>query len=130
MTRAGQFRINTAPLSNGASLAAVNAATTVDCEGAASALVQVLSATSLTGCTLVFEGRMSGGSTPWIVLNAVATNGTSKTTAIAVTPTLTGVPTNGWIVSLHGCVEFRVRVSAITTGSLTVGIRITDVPHG
>jgi len=110
-------------------LNAVNQALQIDCDPNGTALVQVLSASSLAGCTLVFEGRIAADA-PWIVLAAYATDAASKATVIAVTPTLTGVPSNGWLVSLNGCVQFRVRVSAITGGNLNLGIRLSDTPHG
>lgn len=110
-------------------LNAVNAALAIETDPAGTALVQVLSATALTGCTLVFEGRTSP-TAPWVRLTAYVTNATAKGTVIAVTPTLTSVPANGWLISLNGCIEFRVLVSAITGGSIGLAIRLSDTPHG
>ena len=112
-----------------APLNAVGQTLQIDCDPAGTALVQVLSTASLAGCTLVFEGRMAEDA-PWIVLAAYVTNATGKSTVIAVTSTLTDVPANGWLVSLNGVVQFRVRVSAITAGSCHLGIRLSDTPHG
>lgn len=110
-------------------LAAANATLQVDCDPAGTALVQLLSASALTGCTLVFEGRMAPDA-PWIILAAYVTNAVAKGTVIAVTPALTAVPANGWLISLNGVTQFRVRVNAITAGSCHVGIRLSDTPHG
>ncbi len=113
---------------SGAISTAAGAATsyvTLACEGAASFFAQVLTVSSLSGCTLVFEGRITP-SAPWVVLAAYATNGTAKGTAIAVTPALSTLPTNGWVVACQGCAEVRVRATAISGGSLTLGIKVTD----
>ena len=107
----------------------VNETTEVECGGAATAVVQMLAATALAGATLTFEGRIHA-TAPWVVLAAYPTNGAAKGTAIAVTPTLTGVPTNGWIVSCNGMEQFRVRLSAVTGGNCRVGIRLSEAPHG
>ena len=112
-----------------APLTAANQTLQIDCDPAGTALVQVLTAASLTGCTLVFEGRTSEAA-PWITLAAYVTNATAKGTVIAITPTLTAVPANGWLVSLNGVIQFRVRVSAITGGSIGLAIRLSDTPHG
>ncbi len=101
----------------------------IDTDPSGSALVQVLTAASLGGCTLVFEGR-TGVSAPWVILSALATNGTAKGTVIAVTPTLAAVPANGWVVSLNGCIQFRVRVTAISAGSIGLAIRLSDSSLG
>ncbi len=110
-------------------LNAVDQTLQIDCDPNGTALVQVLTASTLAGCTLVFEGRIAED-IPWIVLGAYPTDAAGKSTVIAATPALAGVPSNGWLVSLNGCVQFRVRVSAITGGSLTLGIRLSDTPHG
>jgi hypothetical protein len=110
-------------------LTAVAQTLQMDCDPAGTALVQVLAASALTGCTLTFEGRISE-TAPWVVLSAYVTNGTAKGTVIAVTPTLTAVPTNGWLISLNGCIQVRARLSAITGGSITLGMRLSDTPHG
>ena len=112
-----------------APLNAVGQTLQIACDPSGTALVQVLSTASLAGCTLVFEGRLAEDA-PWIVLSGYVTDGTAKQTVVAITPTLTAVPANGWLVSLNGVVQFRVRVSAITGGSLHVGIRLSDTGHG
>jgi hypothetical protein len=108
---------------------AVNQALTIDCDPAGTALFQVLTAASLTGCTLTFEGRTSE-SAPWIVLAAYVTNATAKGTVIAVTPALSAVPANGWLISTNGCVQVRARVSAVTTGSIGLAVKLSDSAHG
>lgn len=112
-----------------APLTAANQTLEIDCDPAGTALVQVLTAASLTGCTLVFEGRTSI-TAPWITLAAYVTNATAKGTVIAITPALAAVPANGWLVSLNGVIQFRARVSAITGGSIGLAIRLSDAPHG
>ena len=123
------FRTLALGYAESAPLTAVAQALTMDCDPSGTALVQVLAAASLTGCTLTFEGRTSPNA-PWIVLAAYATNGTAKGTVIAITPTLTAVPANGWLVSTNGCIQVRARVSAITTGSITLAMRLSDSSHG
>lgn len=112
-------------------LTTANQTLQVDCEGTQSVLVQMLTAVGLTGCTLIFEGRIdANAATPWITLSAYATDSTAKGTTIAVTPALSAVPANGWLVSLNGMAQFRVRITAITGGSLTLGCRLSDTPYG
>lgn len=101
----------------------------IDCDPAGTALVQVLATAALTGCTLVFEGR-TNPTAPWVICSAYVTNATAKGTVIAVTPALTAVPVNGWLISLNGLIQFRVRVSAITGGSITLAVRLSDTSHG
>ena len=110
-------------------LTAVGQTLQIDTDPAGTALVQVLSATGLTGCTMVFEGRISE-SAPWVIMAAYVTNATNKATVVAATPVLAAVPANGWLISLNGFIQFRVRVTAITAGSIGVGIRLSDTPHG
>lgn len=112
-----------------APLAAVNAFTSLDCEGAATAVVQVLETTGLTGGVLTFEGRISE-TAPWVVLTAYPTNGTAKTTVLAATAVMAAVPAFGWVVSVNGMVQVRARLSARTAGSLRVGIKLSDVAYG
>lgn len=110
-------------------LTAVAQTLQIDCNPNGSAFVQVLTAAALAGFTMVFEGRVSEAA-PWATLAANASNGTNRATCIAATPVLTAVPANGWVVGLNGCVQFRVRVTAITGGNCTVGIRLSDTSYG
>ena len=101
----------------------------IDCNPNGSAFVQLLTATTLAGFTMVFEGRVSETG-PWAILAANVSNTTNRATCIAATPVLTAVPANGWVVGLNGCVQFRVRVTAITGGNCNVGIRLSDTSYG
>lgn len=110
-------------------LTAVAQTLQIDCDPSGTALFQVLTADSLTGCTLVFEGRTSP-SNPWITLAAYVTNATSKNTVVAITPALSAVPANGWLISTNGCLQIRARVNAITGGSIGLAVKLSDSPHG
>lgn len=109
------------------SLAAVNDAHTVECEGAASVTFVVDSVNAANGIVLTFEGQLTN-SGPWVVLAAQATNSTNHTTKLAATAAISTLPTFGWIVPVFGYRKVRARVSARTGGSLTMSSALSHVP--
>lgn len=98
-----------------ASLAALNATTQIDLNGACSVLLDLRSA-AFTG-TVLFEVTVDG--TNWI-----ATNGLTGVNPVA-SVVGAGVVATQVDLSVTGCRSFRVRVSAYTSGSLTVAGRAT-----
>lgn len=113
------------PYSRSASLAAINAAHTVVPGDCASMTFGVFSVNATVGAQLVAEGRLSDAS-PWLALHLMPTNDLSPGSPIAQTPVITTLPTNGWRVDTQGMAEVRVRLSALTTGSLVVEIRLSE----
>lgn len=115
------------PYSRSASLAAINAAHTVVPGDCASMTFGVFSVNAAVGAQLVAEGRLSDAS-PWLALHLMLTNDLSpiRGSPIAQTPVITTLPTNGWRVDTQGMAEVRVRLSALTTGSLVVETRLSE----
>lgn len=113
------------PYAKSASLSAVNAAHTVAVADAASIMFGVFSVASPNGITLVAEGRMSDSS-PWLAAHLIPTNDLTPSTPLSVTPAISALPTNGWRVATQGFSEVRLRVSAVTNGSLVLESRLSD----
>lgn len=113
------------PYSRSASLAAINAAHTVVPGDCASMTFGVFSVNAAVGAQLVAEGRLSDAS-PWLALHLMPTNDLTPGSPIAQTPSITTLPTNGWRVDTQGMAEVRVRLSALTTGSLVVETRLSQ----
>jgi hypothetical protein len=105
-------------------LSAVNATVSLDSGGAGSFVAQVTATAPAVGGVLTFEGRIND-TAPWVVLSAIVSNGTSKATAIAASAAITTVPVFAWFVQCQGMAQVRARASALTSGSMTVAIRIT-----
>lgn len=105
-------------------LNAVNAAVTLDSGGAGSFVAQVIATAPAVGGQLTFEGRIND-TAPWVVLSAVGSNGTAKATAMAASAAITTVPAYAWFVQCQGMAQVRARASALTSGTMTVAIRIT-----
>jgi hypothetical protein len=116
------------PYSRSASLAAINAAHTVVPGDCASMTFGVFSVNATVGAQLVAEGRLSDAS-PWLALHLMPTNDLTPGSPIAQTPVITTLPTNGWRVDTQGMAEVRVRLSALTTGSLVVETRLSQQPY-
>lgn len=108
-------------LSASGTLAAVNDAVTMY-PGSDTAYFKaaMLSASSLTGFTFVVEVQMSEGG-PWFTQSMYPSNATALT-KIAVSPTLTGVPANLWVIPAGTVKGIRIRCTGRTTGSAVMAI--------
>jgi len=104
------------PYARSASLNALNAAHQVEVGDTASLVFGVFSSVAPTGIQLIAEGRLSDTS-PWLGLNM---------RPITQTAAINAQPTNGWRVSTAGFSTVRVRVAAITSGSVVVETRLSD----
>jgi hypothetical protein len=113
------------PYARSASLNALNAAHQVEVGDTASLVFGVFSAVAPTGIQLIAEGRLSDTS-PWLGLNMRPTNDVTSTAPITQTAAINAQPTNGWRVSTAGFSTVRVRVAAITSGSVVVETRLSD----
>jgi len=96
-------------VSQGNSLSALNAAVTSTAEAGGVYGIQV---TGTFSATLAFESTVDG--TNWYAVKAMpVAGGTLVTTTTA---------TGQWAVPCHGCHNFRVRVSAYTSGTAVVSV--------
>jgi hypothetical protein len=103
-------------------LAAVNNALTINVQDAAHLTFTVFSGSAATGITLVAEGQLSDTG-PWVLLNMRQTDAASS---ISVTAALSGQNAHGWRVNTAGLLNVRMRVTAVTTGSIILEARLSD----
>lgn len=90
---------------------AIGNGTAIESRGASAVSVQV---TGTFVGTVTFQGTIDGAN--WIALEATNANDDSR----ATTATAPGI----YSIVLHGCVQFRARISAYTSGSITVKGRL------
>lgn len=108
-------------------LAAVNAESVMDLNGKAVATVDVR--TAAANLTLVFEGTIDG--TNYVTLiGFVLTHATvalieTMLASVVITSTHAGV----YVIEVSGYRRFRVRVSAYTSGNVTVALRASAADH-
>ena len=100
-------------------LSALNATSVVDLNGKAVVGVDLRSA-AFTGTT-VFEGTIDGVN--WFALNALF-----GTTTVSLS-TGAGVVNTQLVVNVSGFRSFRLRVSAFTSGTLTVALRASSAEY-
>lgn len=100
-------------------LSAVNDAVTINADecGLVTAVVDAVAAAA--GAVLTFEGQFSDAG-PWVVLSARPSNGTNHATLLEATATITTLPTMCWGIPALGAKRVRARLSALTSGTLTV----------
>jgi hypothetical protein len=55
----------------------------------------------------------------------MTTNDTTPSTPLAITAAFSGIPSFGWRTDLQGISTLRVRVSAITSGAITVNTKLS-----
>lgn len=85
-----------------------------------SSLVFSMKTSALAGQTVVLEvsnNSTNGVDGNWYVNSFQATNVTSSTTLIAVTPALAATQANAWRASIAGANWIRLRATAHTSGS-------------
>ena len=106
------------------SLAAVAATHEHYCDGAATALIQVHSSASATGARFSAEGRLVDDG-PWVLCHIMPTNDMTPATPITETVVFSTVPIFGWRVDIQGFSSFRVRVTALTSGSFVINTKLS-----
>ena len=110
-----------------APFAAVNDATIVVINDAASLVFAVHSVNAASGITLVLEGQISDDG-PWVGMSFQASNATAVGTWITVTPAISTLPTNAWHARVAGYSRVRIRTSARTGGSVILATSLSDKP--
>ena len=106
-------------------LSAVGHEMVMACDGGANATFQVFSQASAVGCQLGADIRTSDDA-PWVTCHLSPTNDLTPTSPIAQTAAFTGMPANGWRVDLQGATSFRIKVNALTSGSLVVQAKLSE----
>jgi len=97
----------------------VNEAVTVNADECGVVTCVIDSVAAPSGIVLTFEGQYSD-SGPWVVMSARATNAVNHATLLAATAALAALPTFGWAIPALGAKRVRARVSARTSGTVTV----------
>lgn len=109
-----------------ASLAAANAAATIDLQGANGVVVWFDTAAALAGFTAVVEVQYTDTS-PWTTGAFRKSDDVSDATKLAITATLTAVPAYSLLARTDGATKARVRCAAVTGGSINGNIRPVDL---
>jgi hypothetical protein len=102
-------------------LAVANDAATTYVGGAKSALITFPSAASLSGGTVVVESNINGA---WWPVAFFAED--APTTVITSLTTLAAAPTKAYRANVAGASQVRVKLSAVSAGTLTARIRVAD----
>jgi hypothetical protein len=101
-------------------LGALNAETVMELQGTTTVVVDARTAAG--ALTLSFQASVDGTNFIDLPVTNMATQST------IVNPALTGASANNWVAHVGGFQVFRVRVTAYTSGNITVGCRGTMAP--
>jgi hypothetical protein len=122
MDEFGRLKVAAQPAgyaSTSGAISAINGQVAVNVSRVSNVMIQMTVPSAVAGINCAFEGSLNstnGTDGVWFTLQAIRSNANTVETA---TGALSAVPAYGWECSVNGLNWFRVRATAITSGSAT-----------